>query len=1582
MLLVTFLQNAFVNTTVLPDKKTGHYKIRHSIPDLTEDIIVDGINQKWIISGGAQYRLLDENGREIKRTEIADGDVLPVTVNGMTCTLIIETIRDEKNCFIKFCAGFSEPQDYTIRIGSHKDNDIVLDDLYISGEHAVISRRDGVWYAEDCQSRNGTYINNRKIAPNTLTPLSVGDVVFLVGYKFVICADFIAANINFEKTVRADWLIPVQFPEFIRPAESKNAENVQYFYRTIDLGAPKPALQEIELLPPERTSKREGPPLLLSMASSISMSTATVLIAAYSGIAAHYRGTNMSYVVPSFIMAGSMVLSSMVWPAVIRKHTAKQDAAKEEERVRDYQEYIMRLRDSVSVMKDQEKSYLCKKHLALDTCMSRVISRDRLLWSKSIGDEDFMSVVLGIGNLDSGISVTISDNSEEFFKDTLRYDMMQFANEERVIENVPITLSLNGGCICGINGEQKRAAALIRSMVVQLAALYSYDELKLIFIYNEDEADTWEYVRWLPHVWNADNSFRYVACTEDDIKELAHELEKEMDNRLSKPADEFPRILLIAADKKKLESIDILPVLLRQRKELGISLLTAFGIYNYSNSDMIVELSEEGSKLYDRVASRETDFTPYQVQQDFEAYLHAIANIRLDISTEKNQLPKMLTFLDMFHVSNVQHLNSPMRWQENNPIKSLKTEIGVAPSGDIFCIDMHEKFHGPHGLIAGTTGSGKSESIITIILSLAVNYSPEEVAFVIVDYKGGGLADAFNDVREETVNGKTVEVQHKLPHIVGTVTNLDGATIERACISIETELKRRQRLFKKARRLSDEGTMDIYKYQQLRRQGADLESLPHLFIVCDEFAELKADRTDFMDLLVSAARIGRSLGIHLILATQKPDAVVSPQIWSNSRFKICLKVQEKEDSRAVIHCPDAAEISTTGRFFFQVGYNEVFSMGQSAWCGADYIESDDFVRNDIGTVEVIGNTGTAVYEKTRKQQVRSAENQHVVSQLVAVREYLIESAKDIEVRPLWLEPIPAKLSLRALYGEEPYLPQEGFVQLEPVIGKRDDLYNRIQETMQISFTQNGNVLAFGAAGSGLDMFFISLIYSLIYGYRADQVNLYILDFDAGFLKAFRNAPHVGDVAASDQDKDAVQIVEAIRDEINRRSKLFSEYRGEYAEYCRHSGEKPLPYIVLMIHNYTEFSEKCGDAVGNTLMYIAREGIKRGVYLVIGTASVNMNYRLRQYIQQTFMFRMNDATDYISILGRTGGITPSDCPGSGIVKEDDITYKFQVADLFDILPREEEDENPAGQDAGKEIRQLCRTAAEHSGGYKAPSYLAQEAAPAQTAAEAVPAAPAGSAAPAVSEANAVPPPAAAESARLIPLGTVSGLPFCYDFSDKYMTFVSAADPAKLYAFAQHLADMLASVDGTAVAVLDPSGALKREGSRYTCYSTAEELEVWNRIYKEEAERRCGLLQKNADGTYSMRTEEPLRYLIIPSFQLTAETDRTNVTFQNLKSIITQLPEIGFRYIVMDTPDMMNGTRGAYFHVIKDLDDISDLSAFDSEKHRDWFDASGIWLGRGLAETDFFAIDGSVPAVPEQCGVLIRNRTAEKIFHLFG
>ncbi|GJM70468.1 hypothetical protein HMSSN036_26840 [Paenibacillus macerans] len=269
------------------------------------------------------------------------------------------------------------------------------------------------------------------------------------------------------------------------------------------------------------------------------------------------------------------------------------------------------------------------------------------------------------------------------------------------------------------------------------------------------------------------------------------------------------------------------------------------------------------------------------------------------------------------------------RWIRNKPFKGMSVPIGVKAGGNPFYLDMHETGHGPHGLVAGTTGSGKSELLQSIIISLALNYHPHDVVFVLIDYKGGGMADVFKGI----------------PHLVGTITNLGGNETTRALLSIKSELMRRQRVF------SEYGVNNIDRYQKLyysrsRSEQASMPAIPHLIMIADEFAELKQDQPDFMKELVSAARVGRSLGVHLILATQKPAGVVDDQIWSNSKFKICLKVQDETDSKDVIKRPDAAMIKEPGRAYIQVGHDEIFELFQSAYSGADYDPEGELLKRE------------------------------------------------------------------------------------------------------------------------------------------------------------------------------------------------------------------------------------------------------------------------------------------------------------------------------------------------------------------------------------------------------------------------------------------------------------------------------------------------------------------------------------------------------------------------------------------------------------------------------------------------------------
>ena len=294
-----------------------------------------------------------------------------------------------------------------------------------------------------------------------------------------------------------------------------------------------------------------------------------------------------------------------------------------------------------------------------------------------------------------------------------------------------------------------------------------------------------------------------------------------------------------------------------------------------------------------------------------------------EISLE-NSLTKNITLFELFNILSAEDLDLDNRWRESEIYKSMSAPIGVKTKNEIVSLDLHEKAHGPHGLVAGTTGSGKSEILQTYILSMATLFHPYEVGFVIIDFKGGGMVNQFKD----------------LPHLLGAITNIDGREIDRSLMSIKAELQKRQRLF------AENDVNNINNYIKLYKAGKISTPIPHLILIVDEFAELKADQPEFMKELISTARIGRSLGVHLILATQKPAGQVNEQIWSNSRFKLCLKVQTKEDSNEVLKSPLAVEIKEPGRAYLQVGNNEVFELFQSAYSGAPaHMESSSEVSD-------------------------------------------------------------------------------------------------------------------------------------------------------------------------------------------------------------------------------------------------------------------------------------------------------------------------------------------------------------------------------------------------------------------------------------------------------------------------------------------------------------------------------------------------------------------------------------------------------------------------------------------------------------
>lgn len=838
-------------------------------------------------------------------------------------------------------------------------------------------------------------------------------------------------------------------------------------------------------------------------------------------------------------------------------------------------------------------------------------------------------------------------------EDILEDKMLELCEEPKILRNVPISLSLLDESI-GIIGNKSDLNDFVKGLIIQLTALYSYDEVKLVVLYDKEDESEFGFVKWLPHVWNKDKTMRLIATTAEEVKSVSAHLERVFGYREEMNdadlADESPYYVVVTLSKKQFNRAEVLKNVLASKKKVHISVVSVFTELRMlpKECSMVIELNGQDGKLYDKddtsgkVVSFRPDITPKSSVLGLSTHL---ANIQLDDSDQSTKLPKMITFLQMMGVGKVEHLNSMIRWTENNPTKSLAVPVGVNPYGDLFVLDLHEKIHGPHGLVAGMTGSGKSEFIITYILSLAVNFHPDEVSFIMIDYKGGGMAKSFEN----------------LPHTAGIITNLDGSAMKRSLVSINSELKRRQKILATASKIVGESNLNIYQYQKLYREKVVAEPLSHLFIIADEFAELKTQQPEFMTELISAARIGRSLGVHLILATQKPSGVVDDQIWSNSRFRVCLKVQERQDSMDMLKRPDAAELADTGRFYLQVGYNELFELGQSSWAGADYIPSDHVIVEKDNGVEALDLNGHVI-RAVKPRSIHSSEGK----QLDKITGYLQEIAleENIKARPLWLDPIPEIIILSELaikYNDAHQNCVRKFW-LNPLIGEYDDPATQKQGLLSLPISEDGNTIIYGATGSGKTILLNSLIYSLIIEHTPDEVNLYMLDFADETLNAFARAPHVGEVMLSSDSEKIARLFKSMYFQLKKRKKKLSLLGMDYINYAQKYGESAaMPAIVIVIHNFTAFAELYGDNEDD-IIYLSREGSKYGVYFILTAQAANgIRLRITQNFKQHLVLQQNDDSDYSAILGKTDGLFPAKLKGRGLVKTDKLV-EFQSAHI--------------------------------------------------------------------------------------------------------------------------------------------------------------------------------------------------------------------------------------------------------------------------------------------------------------------------------
>lgn len=1206
-----YLMGEEIEILSLPIYPEGRYHFEGK-----EDLLyIEGSEEKWksYAKGSSAFYV---NNKEYKKIALQDQAITILRKEDSFSFLYCECFNKESQIYHNYFVGKKD----RLCIGKDPANDLIYYNHLISDLSFALERREKGWEIVDCNDSLFLYVNGKRSEKRLLYP---GDKLFFLGLHMIVGYQFFSITDGNKRIhTHKDSLKPVIFPYDLMSGDDRSeCQKMQTFiHRSPRRRLPmKP--EEIRFEAPPMSLNHDQIPLMLRMGGSMVSSGRAMLMG---------NVTSM--------------ISSVLFPILNSRFTEKQKKEYEERREQKYNQYLCEKEKEIQVEKLKEEQYLTYNYPSADNVLDFPDSRIRL-WERRNQDDDFLKIPIGHGRIPIQAEYNYQKERFQLDEDELEKKMYELVHREVFLEGVPILHSFLEEPICGVTGLQKDRMAFIRSVLIQIALTHSYDEVKLCILASEETLNEIPYIRYLPHVWDDGKTIRFLATDPSEGYALNDYLRNMLDEDmkvgtdLNKILKRRPFYIIIALDKKILDSLDVIRDVVRCEKNVGVGLLAAFPeIPKDCTKVFELNANESHRMIYIKdVEKKDVCFSvdhcdPYKEQKSMKA----IANLYLKVIQDGYTLPKTVTFLEMFQVGKVEHLNPLERWKNSNPMKSLATPIGVATDGSLFMLDLHQKAQGPHGLIAGMTGSGKSESIITYILSLAVNYHPDEVAFLLIDYKGGGLAGAFED-KERGI---------RLPHLLGTITNLDGAMIARSLLAIESEMKRRQRIFNEVKSKTGESSIDIYSYQSLYRNKVLDEPMPHLFIIADEFAEMKQQEPEFMEKLISIARIGRSLGVHLILATQKPSGVVNEQIRSNTKFRICLKVQDKADSMDMLKRPEAAALKDTGRFYLQVGYDEYFAMGQSAWAGAMYEPQETVVHHKDTSVQVLDMMGQSVLTLRKKEKAEGTGK----SQLTEIVHYLSEVAKrnGLEPRYLWKDPLPERLELQEVSMDR-VLAED----LPIPLGMLDDPAHQVQIPAYLYLRKMQHMWIVGKTGSGKTTLLHTVLQYAMEHYKESEVQFYLLDPAGRGLGMYQNSSYCGVVIQEETVGKLKRFEELLQDIILERKKLFAQYGiTRYEEACHNEEIGELPLILVCIDNAGALkTSKSGEEYFYHLADQIKGSTDYGIRYIIFTDHLNeLTARIKQELPDRIALRLKDRYEYDDVLGIRSKCLPEQWAGRGMIAQ--------------------------------------------------------------------------------------------------------------------------------------------------------------------------------------------------------------------------------------------------------------------------------------------------------------------------------------------
>ena len=928
----------------------------------------------------------------------------------------------------------------------------------------------------------------------------------------------------------------------------------------------------------------------------------------------------------AFVVLSPMMAFGSVFEA--RRSGRKDHAERRSEREALLRDRIVELEQAYDAEVASRRRFSPRNEELL-ACVADLGSR---LWEREPEDDDFLSLRLGLLELPSQITVEVAQGGNR----EGRLEAEQLAAHFAVLPPVPVTADARREAPVGVAGPAVVTDGIVRSLVMQAAALHSPNELVIGVLLPAERSATWDWIKWLPHNARAlPGSGRSPnAVGRHEGVELLSALEELLDSRRTGGTGAFdpdhaaahtPHVLLLVDGATSVERSRFTRIL-EHGAEAGISVLwmasDARRVPNACRTAITVEPGGQTVSLGRKTSGNQLGAIPIEpvALESAEAAARVLAPV-VDIAADSGEtveLPAIVNLVDL--LGGLEILDNPTatieRWQESAPSGSrrprLSAPVGVFNGGTL-SIDLMED--GPHGLVGGTTGAGKSEFLQSFLAALAASHPPDRLNFLLVDYKGGS---AFGDLAER-LDRQGRQTWPGLHHTVGMITDLTPALVQRALVSLRAELTRREHI------LERHGEKDMVEMARHRRP----DTPPSLLIVVDEFAALAREAPAFVEGVVDIAARGRSLGLHLLLATQKPGGVVTPVIQANTNLRVALRMATEDESSDVVGSPLAGRLDRRipGRGVIRRGHSDLVAF-QSAYVGGVTTPASmaELQVGELSLVEIHWLTnpqnGAAGAETPDEQVTDLRRLVSVVNTAAAAQQY------PPPMKP-WLDPLPPHVDLLDL--DRPPDDQRF------VFGVAD-LPHRQQRTLaQFTPDADGSMLLYGMGGSGKTVALRSLAASLGLARNQAPVHIYALDFAGRGLEMLEPLPHVGSVINGDDYERVTRLLKELRSEIGRRAQLFAEARvSAMGGYRTASADgATLPRLVVLLDGYDNFTATYEGLDRGTwvdlLPRLVADGRAVGVHFVLtGSRRTSFPLALSGLISTRLVFRMASSDDYHSV----------------------------------------------------------------------------------------------------------------------------------------------------------------------------------------------------------------------------------------------------------------------------------------------------------------------------------------------------------------